>query len=168
MIDHRGMSLTDRAWLRCCPELRMIDDPAQLEAVLRRIRGRPTRLSDQLRVAVICAIVVVNLLIIANNPFAVGTWSILTIPSVVSLLSLTWPAIIPVPALQSATRRRVREYMAENAVPICVPCGHDLRGIPGPFCPECGSPTIYLVYAKPATARTPVQPQEPSERETPQ
>lgn len=168
MIELRGMSLTDRAWLRSCPELRMIDDPAQLEALLRRIRGRPTRLSDQLRVAAICAIVVANLLFIAYNPFAVSTWSILTIPSVVSLISLTWPAIIPVPFLQSATRRRVREYMAEEAVPICVPCGHDLRGIPGPFCPECGSPTIYLVYAKPASASRPDQTQEPDDPATPQ
>lgn len=42
-------------------------------------------------------------------------------------------------------RKSLRRQLAERGVPICVPCGYDLRGLADGRCPECGasvSPTI--------------------------
>ncbi len=36
------------------------------------------------------------------------------------------------------TRRALRQALVAEGIPICVPCGYDLRGLPGPCCPECG------------------------------
>ena len=42
------------------------------------------------------------------------------------------------------TRRCVlpllREELLARQIPICVPCGYPLQGLPGPNCPECGRP----------------------------
>lgn len=40
---------------------------------------------------------------------------------------------------RSLLRRRLRELLAAKGVPICIPCGYDLRGQLSPRCPECGS-----------------------------
>ncbi len=41
-------------------------------------------------------------------------------------------------------RRRVRAFLrqclCENGVPMCIPCGYDLRGNTTGICPECGAP----------------------------
>lgn len=37
-------------------------------------------------------------------------------------------------------RRYLRNVLVEKGVPICLPCGYDLRGLPEPRCPECGEP----------------------------
>ena len=34
--------------------------------------------------------------------------------------------------------RRLRLELLDRGVPVCVRCGYDLLGVPGPGCPECG------------------------------
>ena len=34
----------------------------------------------------------------------------------------------------------LRHELLDCGVPICVPCGYPLIGLPGPHCPECGRP----------------------------
>jgi len=38
-----------------------------------------------------------------------------------------------------ACRRFLRERLVEQGVPICNPCGYDLRRLTEPRCPECGA-----------------------------
>ena len=40
---------------------------------------------------------------------------------------------------RSLLRRRLRVLLAARGVPICIPCGYDLRGQVVTRCPECGS-----------------------------
>ena len=40
---------------------------------------------------------------------------------------------------RSLLRRRLRVLLAARGVPICIPCGYDLRGQIVSRCPECGS-----------------------------
>jgi hypothetical protein len=40
---------------------------------------------------------------------------------------------------RSPIRRRLREELVKQGVPICIPCGYDLRGQSEPRCPECGA-----------------------------
>jgi hypothetical protein len=37
------------------------------------------------------------------------------------------------------TRRKLRIELVSQQVPICIPCGYDLRGQTEPRCPECGA-----------------------------
>lgn len=36
-------------------------------------------------------------------------------------------------------RKSLRRQLAERGVPVCVPCGYDLRGLTERRCPECGA-----------------------------
>ncbi len=36
-------------------------------------------------------------------------------------------------------RKSLRRQMADLGVPVCVPCGYDLRGLAEARCPECGA-----------------------------
>ncbi|MGE3181608.1 MAG: hypothetical protein AB7N71_08255 [Phycisphaerae bacterium] len=36
-------------------------------------------------------------------------------------------------------RRFLRERLIEQGVPVCIPCGYDLRGLSENRCPECGA-----------------------------
>ena len=40
---------------------------------------------------------------------------------------------------RSVLRKRLRILLAARGVPICIPCGYDLRGQVAARCPECGS-----------------------------
>lgn len=43
-------------------------------------------------------------------------------------------------------RRSLRSFLAEEArrrEAFCLKCGYDLRGTPGPICPECGAVILY-------------------------
>jgi hypothetical protein len=35
-------------------------------------------------------------------------------------------------------QKRLREELVSRGIPICIPCGYDLRGQIEPRCPECG------------------------------
>ncbi len=36
-------------------------------------------------------------------------------------------------------RRHLRKCLVAHGVPVCIPCGYDLRGQTEPRCPECGA-----------------------------
>lgn len=40
---------------------------------------------------------------------------------------------------RNACRRFLRERLIEQGVPVCLPCGYDLREIKSARCPECGA-----------------------------
>lgn len=40
---------------------------------------------------------------------------------------------------RSRIRRSLRVALAARGVPVCVPCGYDLRGLTTRRCPECGA-----------------------------
>lgn len=46
-------------------------------------------------------------------------------------LALRW-------GLRDPVRRHLRRWLVQFGVPICIPCGYDLRGQVEPRCPECG------------------------------
>lgn len=142
------MSLTDRALLRYCPELRMIDEPRQLEAVLQRIRGKPSLATRRLRLAITTGLVVLLIILILRGPLNVTMWYLPGLPFFLFGYLPTSAGFMLAPFSRSRTRLEVREHMAREAFPICIPCGHDLRGTPGPYCPECGAVTTYRSYAQ--------------------
>jgi hypothetical protein len=48
--------------------------------------------------------------------------------------------MIPVISIQIRKMRiRLREELTSRGVPVCIPCGYDLRGQTEPRCPECGT-----------------------------
>jgi hypothetical protein len=40
----------------------------------------------------------------------------------------------------SPIRKSLRQSLQAKGIPICIPCGYDLRGQLEPRCPECGAP----------------------------
>lgn len=42
----------------------------------------------------------------------------------------------------------LRKYLNEHGVPICMPCGYDLRGQVDLYCPECGTPFVRPIESK--------------------
>jgi hypothetical protein len=67
------------------------------------------------------------------NGVAAGRLYILVVPfwAIIVLLSVCYSALMTIKWLRR--RRRVREN-------CCTKCGYDLRGLPEPRCPECGTP----------------------------
>ncbi len=60
-------------------------------------------------------------------------------------LILMFPVIIPCAffgnwLLSRYVPELLRYELLDCGVPICVPCGYPLIGLPGPNCPECGRP----------------------------
>lgn len=46
--------------------------------------------------------------------------------------------------LRQMILRRLREYMNEKGITVCIGCGYDLRGSIAPRCPECGESSVAL------------------------
>ncbi len=47
--------------------------------------------------------------------------------------------LISLHIFRNRVRRRLRELLISNGVPICLKCGYDLRGQAEARCPECGT-----------------------------
>lgn len=53
-------------------------------------------------------------------------------------------------AIRQPFRRHLRERLAARGVPICIPCGYDLRGLTEARCPECGTPFDPALVLRPS------------------
>lgn len=42
--------------------------------------------------------------------------------------------------IRRTMRDEIQRLAREGSSPLCLACGYDLRGSPGPNCPECGEP----------------------------
>ncbi len=63
-------------------------------------------------------------------------------PLVSSIASKVMPLVLAATCLwfcRSLLRKRLRVLLAAKGMPICIPCGYDLRGQVAARCPECGS-----------------------------
>ncbi len=74
----------------------------------------------------------------------VGNWGLPISQTMINLI-LMFPVIIPcalfgVWLLSRYVPKLLRHELLDCGVPICVPCGYPLIGLPGPNCPECGRP----------------------------
>jgi hypothetical protein len=89
------------------------------------------------RIGFLAIIVGVNVLLsITPRAINLGPWA----PSIMSFtlfvgIVTTWLI---------STRRRMRLHLRKELIKrghrICIQCGYDLRGLPEPRCPECGTP----------------------------
>lgn len=61
------------------------------------------------------------------------------VPEFIVIVSIAWLASIITGARDKArAQRRLRKYLSDHGVAICLECGYDLRGQVEPRCPECG------------------------------
>jgi hypothetical protein len=72
-------------------------------------------------------------LVVERSVFVGTTIALAVIP-----IWIGWPALIL--CRDETLRRRARMLMIGAGVPVCVECGHDLRGQTEPTCPACGKP----------------------------
>ena len=76
------------------------------------------------------------------SPIAVGlvlgTASFCVLFAVVTAISYFLHRFFAYPRL----RMLIRAELNARGVPVCMPCGYDLRGQLEPRCPECGAPTL--------------------------
>lgn len=72
---------------------------------------------------------------IAITPFVAG----LTGGLAGAAMFLAAPGIYGILA-QNRIRKRLREMLSVQGLPICIHCGYDLRSIETATCPECGNP----------------------------
>ncbi len=54
------------------------------------------------------------------------------------MTTLVWAELM-VFLLRKRIQRHLRNSLLSHGVPICIPCGYDLRGQTEPRCPECGT-----------------------------
>lgn len=66
--------------------------------------------------------------------FAMAVIVIMVCPLLASALLFLWH--------RKRMSMYLRKYLNENGVPICMPCGYDLRGQVDLYCPECGTPFV--------------------------
>lgn len=132
-----------RRFYKVYPELSLLPDDEARVAVLRRLqRGLLRRGSFWLlclggglinSVVIIGSQALLNRLVPLNGPI----WLLRMLPAALLGAGLG----IGVQFLwRGPLRRSLREELVSRGVPICVPCGYDLRGQTEPRCPECGRP----------------------------
>lgn len=64
-------------------------------------------------------------------------------PPAVQIGALGAPMIttgaILIPIRRASIRKRLRRELIDIGIPVCVQCGYDIRCLPEPRCPECGT-----------------------------
>lgn len=84
------------------------------------------------------------------NPMHWGYVAAVAIPIAVLFVSIVmyW----------TPTRRALRHELVLNGVPVCIPCGYDLRGSASVACPECGALVADRDSLPPLVVETPISP----------
>lgn len=137
----RDLRLNDPLVLCFLPELRLCPSPEMRRAALKRASefGGAPELAAFLGV-VLATSVIIPLAFIRIRP----AWIPLSAmgPIVGCVIAGSMMAL----ALHGRTRRRrrIRVFLAECGVPLCINCGYDLRGLMpaadhAAICPECGA-----------------------------
>jgi hypothetical protein len=138
-----AMSVVPRVFLAVLfPELDRFDHPTDASAALEAAKNRA--LAQKRRwllvaatglaagVVVAGAILTFRLTLGWDAPWLYGLSGVLPGPASV------WAANI---AFRRPIQRALRRELVSQGVPICIPCGYDLRGNVSGRCPECGVPT---------------------------
>jgi len=55
--------------------------------------------------------------------------------------------LMQVNRIRREMRLEIRRLVAQGPTPLCLACGYDLRGSPGPRCPECGEAILGQSYS---------------------
>lgn len=61
------------------------------------------------------------------------------LPVIVSIITALVSSLGLRFAFRGPVRRALRVELCKRGVPVCVPCGYDLRGLQTRRCPECGA-----------------------------
>jgi hypothetical protein len=124
------------------PELSQFADRAEGEAALSAARNRIFRQTRRwiilvvvlLGVGVAIALLALGLKnVLRTNVSWIGAFA-----GPVAGFVWVWVANV---MFRRPIQRDLREQLAKRGVPICIPCGYDLRGSVSGRCPECGAPS---------------------------
>ena len=144
----RAILYVDSAWARGHPELELFPTASDRRKALRRAMSK-IMLRRPFWVAIAKTVALVVLLgLLAITVF--GT--IQPLSRLTSREALIWfvpPLMVVLIAagayfgnvwMKRYVPELLRHELLDCGVPICVPCGYPLIGLPGPNCPECGRP----------------------------
>lgn len=145
-------ALHQRWWRRRFPELARFPTDKQAENALDRATedGGMQRSDWQLAAAFVIGIAVITGVFVYFTmrigpqwrvPLKIGEWIYAVVMACATFVLL-------VHIYRRQIRRSLREQLCDIGVPICVPCGYDLRGLDEPRCPECGRPFDPNLLAK--------------------
>ena len=121
--------------IRLCPELGLISDPADRHDVWMRARRQLCR--NPFFYAFILVGWGALGILYWHHAEDLGGWLAplaLLIGAVLILISIP-------PLFRRALRRSLRRQLLHRGIPLCIKCGHDLRGSTSSACPECGANT---------------------------
>lgn len=127
------------SWVRTrvYPELRLFRNRTERRVAWRKAAGGlPWRVEGAAGLVICCW-----LAFLGYSPFL--DW-IEPYPSGVELgilgVSSFIPLAIVIPIVRAPIRRRLRRELIDIGIHVCVQCCYDLRSLPEPRCPECGTP----------------------------
>ncbi len=119
---------------RILPELLLFKPGQERKRMLKQVRSTPRAMVA----AVLFGLANFTLFVLTSDYIiALGLSK-----SMVTLLYLAYVlAALSVPTwfTRRAIRRELRVQLTQRGIPICIPCGYDLRGQTRPRCPECGT-----------------------------
>lgn len=143
----RAFEYVDGAYLRGHPELELFPTEQQRRRALRRVVSRFLwRPAFWWAVAKTTAFAVLLAFVVFAFITSLRRWYSYPISA-----ALPW-AVVPVVLvigiavffgnrrLRRCVPELLRQELLDCGVPICVACGYPLFGLPGPNCPECGTP----------------------------
>ncbi|HVP12738.1 MAG TPA: hypothetical protein VMV94_16305 [Phycisphaerae bacterium] len=135
--------------LRSLPELRALPDWAAYLA-WRKACGKRTQRSYRWHILWLTAVgAMAGILGALGGPLLAhllgrigitGLAAVVTATSLASLFAVCASGVLFAWLYRDRNRRRVREGLLALGYPVCLQCGYDLRGSPGPRCSECGTP----------------------------
>ncbi len=131
--------LNEKAW----PEIARFETDAGRMAANQAIGGVAMRSPRAWLLAILIAgILWLPFLLLARALKSDGSkWApivSIVIPAILTptVISVARPFILS----RNLVRRKLREVLRALGVPMCIPCGSELRGQSGDVCPECGQP----------------------------
>ncbi len=118
---------------RILPELSMFEPGPERQRMLQdAVNGRRTRIAILLSVVASTGVFVLWDKLVASVP---SRWSVYLL----SALCLIGSGIA-MWFTREDIRRRLRTELVRKSIPVCIPCGYNLKGNVSGICPECGEP----------------------------